>query len=428
MTVGIARFLIRSSPTCGHFLGPTVHLAHVHTLGPSVSNRLDTMLAKAKEAYDANTPAHPKTLAKQLFPSSSPSSSNADIRDQLKKPGFGPASARTPQPLSNLHNARSTNATPSTVKLPPTATGRLASLYSAPHTIRQEPKVIDLTKPDAFAKAKEAVFFAEDDFSDDDNLDLDYEAPIALPNLPSMPASKPISFNSMPPPLRSTQSEVNIPWSSSPAHHFLHPTAQNTILENDTETSLKRVPSEDQDPIDSHVPKKAKRRVLPASFRQDDPDDEDQGPTMQTPVRQQKVSIFDASASALKEQKKQLKHQRQQKEDEAEQELDSPLGETRQATKSKMAYAPISLSDEQRHVMSMVVDQGRSVFFTGPAGTGKSVLMRAIISELKNKYAKDPERVAVTASTGLAACNIGGITLHSFSGNLLRYCASLSLS
>lgn len=35
---------------------------------------------------------------------------------------------------------------------------------------------------------------------------------------------------------------------------------------------------------------------------------------------------------------------------------------------------------------------------------------------MRKKFAKEPDRVAVTASTGLAACNIGGVTLHSFSG------------
>lgn len=35
---------------------------------------------------------------------------------------------------------------------------------------------------------------------------------------------------------------------------------------------------------------------------------------------------------------------------------------------------------------------------------------------LKKKYIRSPDAVAVTASTGMAACNIGGITLHSFSG------------
>lgn len=42
--------------------------------------------------------------------------------------------------------------------------------------------------------------------------------------------------------------------------------------------------------------------------------------------------------------------------------------------------------------------------------------MREIIAGLRKKYIREPDRVAVTASTGLAACNIGGVTLHSFAG------------
>ncbi|KAJ5498897.1 DNA helicase PIF1 ATP-dependent [Penicillium expansum] len=78
--------------------------------------------------------------------------------------------------------------------------------------------------------------------------------------------------------------------------------------------------------------------------------------------------------------------------------------------------ASVFLSDEQRAVLDAVVDRGKSMFFTGSAGTGKSVLMREIIAKLRNKYRKEPDRIAVTASTGLAACNIGGVTLHSFAG------------
>lgn len=57
-------------------------------------------------------------------------------------------------------------------------------------------------------------------------------------------------------------------------------------------------------------------------------------------------------------------------------------------------------------------DQLDSPFLTG---TGKSVLLREIISSLKKKF-KNSDAVAVTASTGMAACNIGGTTIHSFSG------------
>ncbi|KAH3674545.1 hypothetical protein WICMUC_003222 [Wickerhamomyces mucosus] len=75
---------------------------------------------------------------------------------------------------------------------------------------------------------------------------------------------------------------------------------------------------------------------------------------------------------------------------------------------------PFSLSEEQQHVAELVL-QGSSLFYTGSAGTGKSVLLRSLIKRLKQKYRGEGE-VAITASTGLAACNIGGITLHSFSG------------
>lgn len=44
------------------------------------------------------------------------------------------------------------------------------------------------------------------------------------------------------------------------------------------------------------------------------------------------------------------------------------------------------------------------------------MLLREIISALRRKYIREPDRIAVTASTGLAACNIGGVTLHSFAG------------
>ena len=46
--------------------------------------------------------------------------------------------------------------------------------------------------------------------------------------------------------------------------------------------------------------------------------------------------------------------------------------------------------------------------------TGKSFLLKEIIKQLKVSYRK--EEIAVTASTGIAACNINGTTLHSFAG------------
>ena len=82
----------------------------------------------------------------------------------------------------------------------------------------------------------------------------------------------------------------------------------------------------------------------------------------------------------------------------------------------KRRMSRVFLSTEQQRVLEAVVKQGKNVFFTGSAGTGKSVLLRSNIAELKEKYRNKPDAVAVTASTGIAACNVGGITLHSFGG------------
>ena len=56
---------------------------------------------------------------------------------------------------------------------------------------------------------------------------------------------------------------------------------------------------------------------------------------------------------------------------------------------------------------------------TPTASTTRASLRKdstADIRALLKKYAKQKDRIAVTASTGLAACNLGGVTLHSFAG------------
>ncbi|CAM1328311.1 PIF1 (predicted) [Pycnogonum litorale] len=69
----------------------------------------------------------------------------------------------------------------------------------------------------------------------------------------------------------------------------------------------------------------------------------------------------------------------------------------------------VKLTVEQEHVLSAVLS-GSNVFFTGKAGTGKSFLLQRIVGALP------PDRTFVTASTGVAASHIGGVTLHSFAG------------
>lgn len=71
----------------------------------------------------------------------------------------------------------------------------------------------------------------------------------------------------------------------------------------------------------------------------------------------------------------------------------------------------MGLSSQQRAVLEMALS-GVSLFYSGAAGTGKSYLLGIMIGELRKKYGD--HAVTVTASTGLAAINVGGTTLHSF--------------
>ncbi|KDN66508.1 putative DNA repair and recombination protein pif1 [Colletotrichum sublineola] len=393
------------------------------------------MLARANKTFEASAPPPPKNdLAKQLFPSSSPSATqNGNIKDQFKmtsRPASnGPVSARSPsnatkfipsnptrlptgRTTSVTHFANSNRSALDQVSAPNGAS--LASLYSKSDSFREEPDT-SLPSQNQTTIEKPAVYFVEDDFSDDDQIDLDYEAPSALPSLPKPPttASK---APEEPDDVASTQA---FPWSSSPASHFIHPMLSRTTSAG---SSLKRDSPENAQPLVAPQPKK---RRLPKnwSFNEEDnaplPEDEPEVSRWAaggvTPAPKKKET-WNMTASALKEQKKQLKTQSKKATTSEEWTINEIRQEVTQSNLPRPKASAIALTKEQKHVQSLVVDKGQSVFFTGPAGTGKSVLMRSIIAELKKKWARDPERLAVTASTGLAACNIGGQTLHSFAG------------
>ena len=73
----------------------------------------------------------------------------------------------------------------------------------------------------------------------------------------------------------------------------------------------------------------------------------------------------------------------------------------------------ISLSRSQKEVVD-AISSGKNLFFSGAAGSGKSYILN-LIKDLA-KSLKVSDRVAFTATTGVAACNIGGVTIHSWGG------------
>ncbi|KAL8360809.1 hypothetical protein RB601_007029 [Gaeumannomyces tritici] len=393
----------------------------------TLSNHL-AMLSRAirdpnpKGSSESRTPRHALT-AKQTPPSrpDAASSSRPSIAEQLKGTAARAAASTAESALSR----RSINLPGRPGQIPAALSGSRRTIASICHntsSFDDEPAVFGLFDDEATAKKEQAkrvatsVYIADDDLSDDDALDLDFEAPSALP---SIPATKPNDVISAP--VASGTSVLS--WSQSSDSHHLPPPREH-------ESGLRPVSTKrEATVIDLEAVPLAKRRAIPQHWEQPfEPIKEDARsatgghdlghPSRGSSGRKDKQLPWDAPANLVKTQKKQLRDQ-QRKPAAADQEtmvddIQETVDEHVRATTSK--NSSISLSNEQRHVKGLVCERNLSVFFTGPAGTGKSVLMRAIISDLKKKWAKDPDRLAVTASTGLAACNIGGMTLHSFSG------------
>ncbi|CAK9259539.1 unnamed protein product [Sphagnum jensenii] len=70
-------------------------------------------------------------------------------------------------------------------------------------------------------------------------------------------------------------------------------------------------------------------------------------------------------------------------------------------------------SEQQMEVLHAIA-RGKSVFVTGSAGTGKSFMLADALQCLREKFGNDA--VFITASTGLAACSLGGTSLNTFAG------------
>ena len=70
---------------------------------------------------------------------------------------------------------------------------------------------------------------------------------------------------------------------------------------------------------------------------------------------------------------------------------------------------PVILSTEQQNLFDYIENSQNNIFVTGRAGTGKSTLLNYFIEHTEKK-------VAVCAPTGVAALNVGGVTIHSLFG------------
>jgi ATP-dependent DNA helicase PIF1 len=89
-------------------------------------------------------------------------------------------------------------------------------------------------------------------------------------------------------------------------------------------------------------------------------------------------------------------------------------GGTRPGHAPGLGYV-LKLNNQQKLAVDLAKG-GENVFVTGPAGTGKSVVLRAIMDFLEQKYEGRYERWAAVAPTGIAALAVGGQTIHRLAG------------
>jgi ATP-dependent DNA helicase PIF1 len=81
-----------------------------------------------------------------------------------------------------------------------------------------------------------------------------------------------------------------------------------------------------------------------------------------------------------------------------------------QSKRQKLDLPVPILSEDQQKVIDLL-ELGWNIFFTGEAGTGKSFLLKHIVA-LHGKS----DKTVVTATTGISAIAIGGMTIHRFAG------------
>lgn len=416
------------------------------------------MFAKAVQKHDATVPpsrSKPATLAQQLFPSSSPTGPYNAHKHVFQKPSL-PGKGLKPSSSSAANAAR--------------VDARLSAgnplKRSASQANGLQSKDLEQTRNEAYYKSiadsialsgdcgrsvsgnfQDAVDFDENDFPDDADIDLDFEDPAELRYLsaetpsklsdpplpqPQLIAGLPLSTLPQPQPTPGLSlSSAPIPWSSSPLQHKLGslnaqnlqrqppidltqddepkakaPSKRRTLPWLEVEANAEIVtgpPAHVQDLINRQRKKKQRTSgLVDGSF---------------TPLPKDKSLPWNKTASAVKEEQKKHRQQANQGKRLVKDAEDKEGNLVKhKVDRVRKGLAKVFLSTEQRRVLDLVVEQGKSVFFTGSAGTGKSVLMREIIKVLRDRHRREGDRVAVTASTGLAACNVGGVTLHSFAG------------
>lgn len=213
-----------------------------------------------------------------------------------------------------------------------------------------------------------SALFDEDDF--DSDIDLDIEDPatkgtVTYPKLPSVSetATSDSGYSSRPQSLQpkiELDSSQPIPWSSSPLEHFKTPPKQQPMKSkrralpwSQQQTQPKQQLTPETEPKEDNTTNKKRKSAAVTSSN-----------TI-TPLPKELSNSqypWNTTASAIKLQQKTLREQHKAKIAESIDDMENIRW------KKKNSIAKMFLSDEQKHVLDLVIEHKKSVFFTGSAG------------------------------------------------------------
>ena len=351
---------------------------------PSTATALDNFTAKSKVDPTVGAQAHSRPLRR-----TSPSMLNravTSMKHRGDEAGNGQqSSAFTPQVVQGLTQEHKA--------------GMVVRSSGTPATFSTQSQPV--------------VIFGEEDFDDDGDLDFDVENPSLLGSIPQPPEAQAQDQTQEHRPQAGGQpttlaasgvavaggpqlkSSAPLPWSSSPYQHpavstgqlpltshepvigttrDLHPAAQEDARPPSKRRKLPwDVPSEElvthaHDEVDGATATdkdRAKSRKSRAAARAGQAHESQDTPNRTGSKAQ---PLWDQTASAIKEKQKELKKAR--KKSRASADASDAAAKAGQQ-KAMKRVGRVFLSDEQKAVAKLVVEQGKSVFFTGSAGQSR---------------------------------------------------------
>jgi ATP-dependent DNA helicase PIF1 len=228
-----------------------------------------------------------------------------------------------------------------------------------------------------------AVYFDEDDFDSDGDLDLEDPASIGTVQYPSLPPVQTRLQTSSTQPTRKAESQQSSYESQNSGPAFM-PRVDSLLSNTSGDSSRRPTPAIDGGTVRtlrvSHSPDKNTKTALPKKkdqprtsrrklpWKTEPKEGSEETSTASSTLNKTSSTseyLWNTTASAIKEQQQKLRLANKKSARTNEEAEDAPVVNKK---KKKSTVPRIFLSDEQRHILNLIIEGNKSVFFTGSAG------------------------------------------------------------